>query len=104
MIEGRNPITPQELRHIAQGIHIGDTIEWRVPDASFDREKGSSRRRRLKVVRKSRHLLEAEDKNGRVHSIRYAEIAMKNREDNGRVDEMLKASRRMGKLRKGDVL
>ena len=51
MIEGRNPITPQELRHIAQDIHIGDTIEWRVPDASFDREKGSSRRRRLKVVR-----------------------------------------------------
>ena len=75
MTEGRNPITPEELRHIAQGIHIGDTIEWRVPDASFDREKGSSRRRRLKVVRKSRHLLEAEDKNGRVHSIRYAEIA-----------------------------
>ena len=69
MTEERNPITPEELRYIAQDIRIGDIIEWRVPDASLEREK------RLKVIGKSRHFLVAANKGGGKYSIRYAEIA-----------------------------
>lgn len=75
MTEERNPITPEELRYIAQDIRIGDIIEWRVPDASLEREKGGSKRKRLKVIGKSRHFLVAANKGGGKYSIRYAEIA-----------------------------
>ena len=87
-------ITQEELRRVAGQIRVGDKIEWKVITYTFD-GKTKPRKKKLTVTRKSRHLLEAVDGDGRTYSITYAELAVESRADNARVLEMLRASKRV---------
>lgn len=74
------PITANEIKKIADKISVGDKIRWKVWDSDLFSRKGKpSKKTVLTVTRKSKFLLEAAGKNGRIYSIRYAEIAEEKR-------------------------
>lgn len=86
-------ITLKEIRNIKESIQLGDEFDWLVRDESLDdKDKGSQKRKRLKVIHKSTFLILAEDKKGRAYSITYIEIALAIRAGNERLREMLKAA------------
>ena len=92
-------ITQEELRRVAGQIRIGDKIEWKVITYTFD-GKTKPKKKKLTVTRKSRHLLEAVDGEGRTYSITYAELAVESRAENARVLEMLRAAKQFKTIKK----
>ena len=92
-------ITQEELRRVAGQVRVGDKIEWKVITYTFD-GKTKPRKTKLTVTRKSRHLLEAVDGDGRIYSITYAELAVESRAENARVLEMLRASKQFKMIKK----
>ena len=78
------PITAEEIKKIADKISVGDKIRWKVWDSDLFSQKGKpSKKTVLTVTRKSKFLFEAAGKNGRIYSIRYAEIAEEKRRAKG---------------------
>lgn len=74
------PITADEIKKNADKISVGDKIRWKVWDSDlFSRKRKPSKKTVLTVTRKSKFLLEAAGRNGRIYSIRYAEIAEEKR-------------------------
>ena len=88
-------ITMDEVKRLAAGIQVGDKIKWEVLYGGLTIQKGYRKRPvTLTVTRKSRYLLEAADGRGRIHSIRYAELAEARRKGLARLKEMNKSARR----------
>ena len=88
-------ITMDEVNRLAAGIQVGDKIKWEVLYGDLTIQKGYRKRPvTLTVTRKSRYLLETADGRGRIHSIRYAELAEARRKDLARLKEMNTSARR----------
>ena len=88
-------ITRDEVNRLAAGIQVGDKIKWEVLYGDLTIQKGYRKRPvTLTVTRKSRYLLETADGRGRIHSIRYAELAEARRKDLARLKEMNTSARR----------
>ena len=88
-------ITMDEVKRLAAGIQVGDKIKWEVLYGDLTIQKGYRKRPvTLTVTRKSRYLLEAADGRGRIHSIRYAELAEARRKELARLKEMNRSARR----------
>lgn len=88
-------ITMDEVNRLAAGIQVGDKIKWEVLDSDITSQKGYRKKPvTLTVTRKSRYLLEAADSRGRIHSIRYTELAEARRKELARLKEMNRSARR----------
>ena len=93
----RSAITAEEVKVLADGIQIGDKIQWKVWNSDLGSQKSAPKKKAcLTVVRKSRYLLEAADGRGRIYSIRYVELAEAKRRDWARVKEMLRKAEQAG--------
>lgn len=91
----KTAITAEEIKGLAAQIQIGDKIKWEVLDSEITSQKGYRKKPvTLTVTRKSRYLLEAADSRGRIHSIRYAELAEARRKELARLKEMNRSARR----------
>ena len=91
----RTAITAAEVENLAGQIRVGDKIKWEVLDSDITSQKGYRKKPvTLTVTRKSRYLLEAADRRGRIHSIRYAELAEARRKELVRLREMNRSARR----------
>ena len=91
----RTAITVEEIENLAAQIRVGDKIKWEVLYGDITIQKGYRKRPvTLTVTRKSRYLLETADGMGRMHSIRYAELAEARRKDLARLKEMNTSARR----------
>lgn len=91
----RSAITAEEVKVLADGIQIGDKIQWKVWNSDLGSQKSAPKKKAcLTVVRKSRYLLEAADGRGRIYSIRYVELAEAKRRERARLKEMNRSVRR----------
>lgn len=91
----RTAITAEEVKNLAGQIRVGDKIKWEVLDSDITSQKGYRKKPvTLTVTRKSRYLLEAADSRGRIHSIRYTELAEARRKELARLKEMNRSARR----------
>ena len=71
-------ITQEYIAKEAKKIKVGDRITWMLPviDRSSPALSRVPRKRRLTVTGKTPHLIIAEDADGKMHTIRIAELAL----------------------------